>query len=389
MAISKKSQKVFRLVPTGAVRKNGFCAWRFFFSGVENTTGMERRFFVEFIMLNPAVAPDEPVLGFKNRTSIKAEDLQNVLAGTISAQKLQSEEIAVPSYICVKAGQLGAGAKEVCAYTSLSQTVIHSRPFEFSACGCSFSEEVLSGRIAVSPSDLQTHPEYMCDSGIINWDLRFDIRRDFADGFTGKTLFWSPVGAQTAFSGTFTIDGKVYSVLPKKSFGYIDRFYGKAHDFPYVHLSSSNLTSIISGKTLQNSVFVIQGVYNDRISLIVNLEGSEVVFQAQKGRRSFESHWDFSQMPENGDQEKLHWTVSVHNSKYVVDIDVFCPAQLMFVRSAELPEGQRHTIKKLVGGTGTGEIRLYKKIHRNLELIEHAQISTALCEFGQKEEAEL
>ena len=68
-----------------------------------------------------------------------------------------------------------------------------------------------------------------------------------------------------------------------------------------------------------------------------------------------------------------------------MDVDVFCLAKLMYVRSLELPEGERKVLKQLMGGNGTGEIRLYKRIKKNLELIEHAEIQTCLCEFGQLE----
>ena len=58
---------------------------------------------------------------------------------------------------------------------------------------------------------------------------------------------------------------------------------------------------------------------------------------------------------------------------------------LMYVKSVELPEGNRRLLKVLSGGTGTGEIRLYKRIRKNLELIEHAHIASAICEYGQEE----
>ena len=244
------------------------------------------------------------------------------------------------------------------------------------------------GHLDISPEDLQEHPEYLCDSGMINWDLHYEIRRSFEKGYSSKVYSWLATGVRAVFAGSITIDGKVYNVIPKKSFGYIDRNYGKNNSYPWLHLSSSNLTSIITGKTLQESAFAVQGIYNDRVSVIVDFEGNQVVFEANKGLSSYEAHWNFTQSPENDSQEKLHWTISVHNKKYVIDIDVFCIAPLMFVRSFELPEGKRNILKVLSGSTGTGEIRLYKRIHKNLELIEHAEIAGALCEFGQKEESE-
>ena len=57
----------------------------------------------------------------------------------------------------------------------------------------------------------------------------------------------------------------------------------------------------------------------------------------------------------------------------------------MFVRDYESPAGGRKVLKLLGGGTGTGEIRLYKQIKKNLELIEHATVTNAVCEFGNIE----
>ena len=388
MAISKKSTKINRYMLSGAQKKSGVNTWRYVFTGVENTTGQERRFFIELSMLNPFLSPSEPVLGYKNRVKIQPEDLQNVLAGTISAQKLETENIETPSYVVVRAGAYGAGAKQCCLYSAIKNIRNNPKIYEISVETCFFSADRLIGHLDISPEDLQEHPEYLCDSGMINWDLHYEIRRSFDKGYSSKVYSWLATGVRAVFAGSITIDGKVYNVIPKKSFGYIDRNYGKNNSYPWLHLSSSNLTSIITGKTLQESAFAVQGIYNDRVSVIVDFEGNQVAFEANKGLSSYEAHWNFTQAPENDSQEKLHWTISVHNKKYVIDIDVFCIAPLMFVRSFELPEGKRNILKVLSGSTGTGEIRLYKRIHKNLELIEHAEIAGALCEFGQKEESE-
>ena len=52
------------------------------------------------------------------------------------------------------------------------------------------------------------------------------------------------------------------------------------------------------------------------------------------------------------------------------------------MRNIEYPEGGRKLMKLIAGGDGTGEIRLYKCLRKDLELIEHARIGNALCEFG-------
>ena len=58
------------------------------------------------------------------------------------------------------------------------------------------------------------------------------------------------------------------------------------------------------------------------------------------------------------------------------------------MRALELSGGAREKLNVLSDGEGLGEIRLYKRIRRNLELIEYAKIAGTFCEFGQKEDSE-
>ena len=60
----------------------------------------------------------------------------------------------------------------------------------------------------------------------------------------------------------------------------------------------------------------------------------------------------------------------------------------MIDRSLELPEGKRKVLNLLEGGSGTGEIKLYKHIGNTLEQIEHATLQKVFCEFGHIEEGE-
>jgi len=90
-------------------------------------------------------------------------------------------------------------------------------------------------------------------------------------------------------------------------------------------------------------------------------------------------------MPADEEGEKLHWSVSADTKKWVVDIDIMCLTKALFVRNIELPEGGRRIMKQLVGGSGTGEIRLYRHVGKNLELIEEAHAANVLCEYGQLE----
>ena len=89
------------------------------------------------------------------------------------------------------------------------------------------------------------------------------------------------------------------------------------------------------------------------------------------------------------DQNNLHWSVSIHNKQWIIDVDAFCQINELTNRSIELPEGQRKVLNVLQGGSGSGEIKIYRKSGKNLEQIEFAKFTNCVCEFGHIEEAEL
>ena len=55
----------------------------------------------------------------------------------------------------------------------------------------------------------------------------------------------------------------------------------------------------------------------------------------------------------------------------------------MFVRDYEVPQGKRMLMKVLGGGTGNGEVRIFRKVGKNLELLEHANLYDTICELGE------
>lgn len=385
MNISKKALSLIRYNLQGSLKKNGINIWRYVFKGVEKGTGVERLFFIELIVLNPYLSPSDIVLGFDSRVSVSSEQLQNVLAGTVSAQKMMSETFVVPSYICVKAGILGAGARQLCFYAPVKDVKSSLKSFNFEVGRCSFSEERLSGLISQNPSDIQEHPGFLSDTGLISWDLRYEIRLDSTVGFSGKSANWFPVGINTVFAGNISIDGREYSVLPKNSFGYFDRIFGLSCPDNLFHLSSSHLTSVITGKLLEKSSFAVHGVYKDKVSIVAILEDKKIEFAADLSKRAYKSIYDCSTITDSVDGDKLHWTISASNKQYIIDIDVFCIASDLFVRTLELPNGKRKVIKFVSGKSSSGEIRMYKNNRSNLELIEHAHLADCLCEFGSLE----
>lgn len=385
----KKIRRNEKYMLKGSLKKNGFDCWRLVTNAISNVTGEEKTFFIEYYIVNPSVSPDECLLGFKNRFKKTAADLQYALAGTQSTQSVTSQTFVQPSFLMVRAGVFAENGRHVSAYYPCSQLNIGTNDFLICVGNGELKESILSddftqGRVKVLPEFLMENPEYLCDAGEIMWDLRFDKKIGFLPDYRGKGIHWAAFGAKTSFSGRILFNGEEFTVYPGISFGYFDKNWGKAFVNPFFHLSSSNFTSNISGMNLSSSCFAVQGEFNKKLSVLVQVEGKKIQFHADR-HRNYEVTYDFLKMPENEEDVKLHWTVSAHNKKYVIDVDIFSSVKAVSVRDFECPEGGRKVLKVLGGANGTGELRIYKKIVKNLELIEDVKIANCLCEYGNIE----
>ncbi|MBR5402039.1 MAG: hypothetical protein IK102_09535 [Treponema sp.] len=391
MAATKKSIKDSRYGLTGSTKKTGANFWRCFFNAYEKNSATEQLFFLELELINPSLSPSEPLLGFKPRVSITEDDLQYALAGTASAKELKSETIVQPSYVAVRFGKLGADSGQLCSYHSLKSIRFTSKPFTIQMDNKLFGEDALSGYINITEQDFQRHPEYFCDKGYASWNLKYEILRDIPEGYQNGSDRWFPFGIKTNFSGMISYDGADYIVDPRKSAGYMDRYWGKSFPYDWFHVSSANLTSIISGRTLLNSFFAIQGVFDNKLAFMGSFEGADIIFPVNLSKRQYNCVWDCVQAPENEDpdENKLHWSVSINSKIWVIDIDLYCRVKELYNKKLELPEGNRKILSMVQGATGTGEIKLFKKIRNTLEQIEYAEITKAVCEFGHEEDGEL
>ncbi|MBQ4378382.1 MAG: hypothetical protein II821_04210, partial [Treponema sp.] len=250
---------------------------------------------------------------------------------------------------------------------------------------CSFSSKGLSGSVLVTAQDLRVRPELLCNVGAMSWDLKFERSIENNPLYNRKNYLWIPIGTKTLFSGSVLVDNQEYVVLPKSSNGYIDKSWGETLNSPYFHISSGRLTSIITGRQMLNSCFALEGEFSGKLCAVINLEGAKYSVSNRKIFKKDVIIHDCSQLSDTAEGEKVHWSVSIHRGKFVIDIDIYCKASEMFVRDYEMPQGKR-CLLKVLGGTGNGEIRVYKKVKKNLELLEHANINDAICEFGQTEE---
>lgn len=389
MGKSYKIENLSKFGFTNTKKKIGVNYWRFFFNAIEKQTSSNQMFFVEFEMLNPYISPNDVVLGFKPRVSVTPETLQYALTGTQDARNLKTENLVQPSYCVVRIGKFGKESKHLCAYYPLKKINFTSKPFSIVCDECAFSNDLISGKINISYQNLTENPELLCDEGNAEWKINYTINNQLANGYNSNGERWFPCGLNTSFSGNLIFDDVQYIVKPLSSFGYIERYWGKSLMEPWFHISSSNLISNITGKPLIGASFAIQGAFEKHVSFTGVIDDAEIVFSLDSSNK-YNDIWQCSQMPEvdDIDENRLHWTASIHNKNWILDVDVFCKITELVNRKLELPEGDRKVLNLIEGGTGTGEIKLYKKVKKNLEQIEYAKINNCICEFGHKEESE-
>lgn len=386
MAVSKTTIKKNEYRLKGSLKKTGFDCWRYFFNGKNNATGKEECFFIELLIENPSVSPNEFVLIQKSRPRIKSEDLQAALTGNKEIQGQNAEETVVPSFVAVRAGIYGDDRKQINRFYNFNDLQIDKKHFSISVAENLFSDDTLNGSLTLSKSESVKFPEYMSQSGSIHWNLHYERMIDFPEIESKEEANWLPAGVITCFTGRIVIDNEEYVVTPRHCYGYSDKHWGKSLPVPFYHLSSSKLTSIFSGKLLENAGFVVKGQFGSKVSVLCKIGEEEYNFSPVGKLKKYEVIYNCLPVPGEEDDEQLHWTISLNHNNYVCDIDVFCSAKLMLVRDYECTEGNHKIQKILSGGHGNGEIRIYKKIKKNLELIHHAKIENCISEFGTIDE---
>ena len=169
----------------------------------------------------------------------------------------------------VKAGAWGEDAAQLnrfFGWDSIECTM--DVPFFVKADDCYVDENQTYGHISISQDAADSHPEWMTQSGEIEWNLKIDKKVAFNVGYGASKImrklqlfemFWHAEGMKSAFSGEIIWNGQKYLVDKDKSFGYADKNWGTDFTSPWVWLSSNDLRSKITGKQLKNSVFDIGG----------------------------------------------------------------------------------------------------------------------------------
>lgn len=146
----------------GGQAKCGYDWWWHSFTGRHEQTGEERPFFLEFFLCNPAHGGDAPRFGRLGDT---------------------------PSYLMVKAGTWGEDAFQLHRFFGWNQVNVRWKaPYEVSAADCCVNETRICGKASITPEEAESHPEWMCGSGNLEWDLKIDKKVAFNVGYGAQVV---------------------------------------------------------------------------------------------------------------------------------------------------------------------------------------------------------
>lgn len=349
----------------------GYDWWWHSFTARHAETGKEKAFFIEFFLCNPNYGKEEPIFGQL------IENKQNNIK---------------PSYLMVKAGTWGEDAAQVHRFFGWEKiNVAMTVPYSVTAQDCYIDENKTFGNVSVSPQEVEEHPEYMSQSGEMSWNLKIDKEVAFNVGYgAGKVfrslqafeMFWHAEGMKTAYTGEVTWNGEKYLVNPDTCYGYADKNWGKNFTSPWVWLSSNNLTSKLSGKKLNNSVFDIGGgcpkvgpiALKRKLLSAFWYEGTCFEFNFSKFWTFTRTKFDCSET-----ETQIIWYVEQKTWRNRMVANITCEKKDMLLVNYEAPTGEKRHNRLWNGGNGEGIVKLY----RDGKLIDEVIAKNVGCEYGE------
>ncbi|MBQ9765335.1 MAG: hypothetical protein IJW18_03990 [Lachnospiraceae bacterium] len=356
----------------GGQSRCGYDWWWNSFTGRHSVTGEEKAFFIEFFLCNPASGKDEPIFG----------------------QLPDNKENHVrPSYLMIKAGAWGENnAGQLHRFFGWNRIQVDMGvPYSVKADDCYIDEVKTYGTVKVSTEDAANHPEYMCQSGEMSWNLRIDKKVAFNVGYgAGKLfrslqafeMFWHAEGMKTAYSGEVIWNGEKYLITPDTCYGYADKNWGKDFTSPWVWLSSNNLTSKITGKKLNNSVFDIGGGCPKVGPIALKRKLLSAYWYEGKGYEfNFSKFWTFTRTKFDCRETdtQIIWHVEQKTWLNRMVTDITCEKKDMLLVNYEAPNGTKRHNRLWNGGNGKGTVKLY----RAGKLIDEVIAENVGCEYGE------
>lgn len=388
----------------GRFAKKGYDWWWHNFTAVNEQTGEERSFFIEYFTCNPGLTNQT---GAEVTENIKAADVnvpENKKNGPVLGQLEFNKKNGIrPSYLMVKCGWWGKNATQLHRFFAWNDVQIgkDDSGYFVKAGECSACEYCITGSVNIENASV--HPEWMCDSGTMQWDIQIQKKVAFNVGYGAGSLFrklkafemyWHAQGMKSLYSGWIIANGEKYNVIPERSFGYADKNWGADFTSPWVWISSCDLVSKISGQKLEDSVFDIGGGRPKVFGIALNRKLlSDFWYEGKSYEFNFSKFWTFCRTKFDCQEtdDKIIWYVRQQTVNYVMETSVECKKSEMLLVNYESPDGAKRHNRLWNGGTGSGTVKLYRKkglggrifgTSRNLEIIDEIQARHIGCEWG-------
>lgn len=358
----------------GSLSKRGYMRWWHSFSGVQSETGETRTFFVEIFIVNPALGQNRPVLG--QHPYFKKRGMK-------------------PSYVMVKAGAFpdaqGNGGVQLNAFYPISALQATGSPLvmrlEHPEAGrCLYSEDRLTGYVDVSPKEAR-HRSRMTDTGYMEWDLKVQkavschtgrLAGNFFQLLNLLDSFWHGEGVKSFFQGRVMLDGVSYDVTPEQSYGYADKHWGHCFNRVWLQFSCGKMFSQRTGGELRHSVLAVNSYcpkfflfpLRPQLMLQLTYRGEDLEFTRCK--------WETK---ETG--KRFIWHILAQKKDIVVKISGSSTKKEMLNLQYEDPDGRKTKQPLLAGCGGVGTLQLYRRVHRQRELLDTLKLDGALCIYRE------
>ncbi|MDO4622517.1 MAG: tocopherol cyclase family protein [Eubacteriales bacterium] len=355
----------------GPLAGKGYDWWWHSFTGYHEKTGEAKGFFIEFFTCNPKRGGAKPVFG-------------------------QSSETARPSYLMVKCGAWGEKHAQLHRFFAWSDVKIRRKvPFAVKAGNCLLDENCTAGEVTVTAGEAAAHPERMSDSGSMRWKLTIDKKTAFHVGYGAAgifrkmnafEMFWHAEGMKTEYAGWVEYNGERYLVRPQDCYGYADKNWGGDFTSPWVWLSSCHLTSLRTGKQLEDSVFDIGGGCPKAFGIALKRKLlSDFWYEGQDYEFNFSKFWTGTRTKFACEESETQiiWHVEQETFRAKMVTDITCEKKDMLLFNYESPDGYKRHNRLWNGGNGVGTVKLYAKKLGRLTLLDEIRAENVGCEYGE------
>lgn len=361
----------------GSLAKKGYMRWWHSFTGTSSETGDRRVFFIEYLIMNPALGHEEPVLG------------------QLPANRKRKIK---PSYVMIKAGAFagdsGTKAVQLNAFYPMNELKIALNPLVIQTGENFYSENHIYGFINV-PHDKARRRSHMCDEGCMEWDLEVHkaischtgrIAGPFFCAVKALETFWHGEGIKSLYQGSVTLNGVTYEAVPETSYGYADKHWGRAFNNPWLQLGCCCLTSQRTGKELKHSAIAVDGCrprflflrLKRRLILQLTYEGEDFEINFSRWGTFSRCKWNRRQT-----RKRNIWQIASWNKDTIIKITAGCLCEEMMTINYEAPNGTLPKTPLLGTGSADGKILLYRRVPGGKELIDTLIMKNVFCEFNE------